>query len=134
MRVVLDTNVMVSAILGGTTGKILDFWLAERFELIVSDAVLKEYRDVLTRPKFAFDKDTINEIVYYIFTKAAFVTVNQAVHMISRDYADNRFLEAAIAGKADCIVSGDRHLLDLGQYRSIPIIKPNEFLRRLSGC
>ncbi len=65
MRVVLDTNVFVSAILGGKLGIILDEWRADQFTLLVSEAIVREYLDVIHRPKFKFSPVEIATITEY---------------------------------------------------------------------
>lgn len=128
MRVVLDTNVLVSAVLGGVLAKILDAWYAGRFTLLVNDEVLYEYRDVLSRPKFELTLDEVDGIVGYVFHHAEFVTVTRSLRVVESDPDDDKFLEVALAGRANLIVSGDRHLLALESYEHIPVIAGRAFL------
>ena len=132
MRVVLDTNVFVSALLGGKLRAVMDTWRAERFQLIVTDEIVLEYLAVLRRPRLALPPDVVDDILAYVFHKAEFLTPQQHLHVVETDASDDKFLEAAVAGNADLIVSGDRHLLNLGAYQHIPIITAREFLRRLT--
>ncbi|MBI5353701.1 MAG: putative toxin-antitoxin system toxin component, PIN family [Chloroflexi bacterium] len=127
-RVVLDTNILVSMALGGEVGKVNDEWKAEKFLLIVSDEIVSEYLDVLQRPKLHLKPYTIAVIMGRIYRKAEFVAPTERTPNIQPDPKDDKFLEAAIAGKVDIIVSGDKHLLDLKEFRSIPIITGREFL------
>lgn len=133
MRVVLDTNVFVSAVLGGKLGIILDEWKAGTFTLIVTDSVAAEYIDVINRPKFKIPSDEIVGVTDFLLDTAEFVTSAEEIFVVAADPTDNKFLEAAIAGQADFIVSGDNHLLDLGTFREIPIIKPRQFLDDLES-
>lgn len=133
IRVVVDTNVFISAVLGGALGNMIDHWRAGDFTLLVTDAIVREYLTVLRRPKFALPSDVVDSIIGYVFHKAEFVTPTEQLRVIEADPHDNMFLEAAIAGNATWIVSGDRHLLDLGNYRHIPIITAREFLNRLKS-
>jgi putative PIN family toxin of toxin-antitoxin system len=131
MRVVLDTNVLVSALLGGTASTVLDHWQADAFELVVTTEIVREYLEVLRRPKFQLPQDVVETIGVYLLRKAVFVTPLERLKVITANSADNRFLEAAIAGDAEVIVSGDKHLLDLGRFREVHIITLREFLDRL---
>lgn len=133
MRVVLDTNVFVSAVLGGKLGIILNEWMAEKFTLIVTDSIAAEYIDVINRPKFRISSDEIVGVTDYLLDTAEFVTSGEDIFAVTADPTDNKFLEAAIAGQVDFIVSGDNHLLELGSFREIPIITPRKFLEHLDS-
>lgn len=127
-RVVLDTNIFVSMAMGGQVGKINDKWRAGEFILVVSEDIVSEYLDVLQRPKLHLKSRTIATIVNRIYRKAGFVTPEDHVSAVQADPTDNKFIEAAIAGKVDYIVSGDKHLRDLKEFHSIPIITAREFI------
>jgi len=131
MRVVLDTNIFISAMLGGTLGIIVDQWKAGKFTLIVTVAIAREYLDVINRPKFKIPEDEIGATTNYLLQIAEFVTPEEEINIIAADATDNKFLEAAVAGKANLIVSGDGHLLELKSFRSIPIITAREFIAQL---
>lgn len=128
MRVVLDTNIFISAVLGGTLGVILDEWKAGKFTLIITDPIAREYLDVINRPKFKIPAEEIIATTDYLLQTAEFVTPQEKVEVIVADLTDNKFLEAAIAGQVDFIVSGDNHLLALKSFREIPIITGREFI------
>jgi len=132
MRIVLDTNVFVSAVLGGALRAVIDHWRAGRFTLIVTDEIVGEYLAVLRRRKFGLPNDVIDDIVGYVFRKAEFVTPVERLRVVEADPKDDKFLEAAVAGGAALLVSGDRHLSSLGAYRGIPVVSPREFLNRLA--
>jgi uncharacterized protein len=127
-RVVLDTNIFVSMALGGLVGKINDEWRAGKFILVVSEDIVSEYVDVLQRPKLHLKSRTIAAIVNRVYRKAEFVTPEEKIFVVLADTTDNKFIEAAIKGKTDYIVSGDKHLLELKEYKSIPIITAREFI------
>jgi uncharacterized protein len=127
-RIVLDTNIFVSMVLGGQVGKINDEWRAGKFTLVVSEEIVSEYLDVLQRPKLHLKSRTIAAVVSRVYRKAEFVTPEEKIFVVLADTTDNKFIEAAVAGKTDCIVSGDQHLLDLKEYQSIPILTAREFL------
>jgi len=121
-RVVVDTNIMVSAYLGGALEAVIVAWKAGKFTLIVSDQIASEYFSILKRPKFKIELDELEDFAALILSNAEFVLPEEHVLVIQADPSDNKFIEVAIAGKADYIVSGDRHLLDIKEYQSIPVI------------
>lgn len=132
-RVVLDTNIFVSMALGGLVGKINDEWRAGKFILVVSEDIVSEYLEVLQRPKLRLKSRTIAAIVNRVYRKAEFVMPEEKIFVVLADTSDNKFLEAAITGQTDYIVSGDKHLLDLTEYQSIPIITAREFIEILEA-
>jgi len=133
MRVVLDTNIFISMALGGQVGKINDAWTSGNLTLIVSDAIFSEYLDVLQRPKLHLTSETVLDILARVQRKAHFVAPTESVQAVEADPADNKFLEAAIAGQAIYVVSGDSHLLKLKTFRRIPIITAREFIEQLES-
>lgn len=133
MRVVLDTNIFISAVLGGRLSVIIDEWKVGKFKLIATDSIAHEYLDVINRPKFKIPQDEIIEVTDYLLQNAEFVTPEEKILIIVADPTDNKFLEAAIAGKANIIVSGDNHLLKVGSFRDIPIITAREFMDWLNN-
>ena len=136
MRVVFDTNTVVSAQFWfGAPRRALDAARADRFTLIVTETLIEELRDVLSRPKFKSriattgkDADTlVNEHVLL----AEMVQPAEIYSSLLRDADDLAILACAVGGQADCIVSGDDHLLELEHYDNIPIWTVNEFLNEL---
>lgn len=127
-RVVLDTNIIISSALGGALVLVLEKWDAEKFTVIVTTDLVSEYFEVLNRPKFGLKQATIDKITNYIYQFSEFVVPEERIQFIVDDPKDDKFLEAAIAGKVDFIVSGDNHLLELKEFRSIPIVSGREFL------
>ena len=128
MRVVLDTNIFISAILGGRLGVIIDDWKVGKFKLIVTDTIAQEYLEVINRPKFKIPQAEIIAVSDYLLQLAEFVTPEEEIHIIVADPTDDKFLEAAAAGQVNFIVSGDNHLLELKSFREIPIIAAKEFV------
>ena len=133
MRIVLDTNIFISAVLGERLGVIVDEWKAGKFTLIITDAIAREYLDVINRPKFKIPENEIITTTDYLLQTAEFVTTQEEISVIIADPTDNKFLEAAVAGKANLIVSGDRHLLELKSFREVPIITAREFITQLKS-
>jgi len=130
IRVVLDTNVLVSCLLfGGTPGALLDLWKTDRIRLLMCRAMVDECLRVLAYPKFSLSEDEIQYLLYEeVLPYAEMVAVRPGPVLIAEDPADDMFLRCAHAGRAQYILSGDRHLLDLKTYRRIKIISPADLL------
>jgi len=133
MRVVLDTSVLVSGLLGGALGVIIDEWKSGRFRLVVSEAIVHEYFDVISCPKFKITAEEITAATDYLLRTAEFVTPGPAINAVRADPSDDKFLEAALEGQADFVVSGDNHLLELKTFRGIPIISARQFVEELEN-
>jgi putative PIN family toxin of toxin-antitoxin system len=126
--VVLDTNVLVSALLTpqGPSARILDLITGLQLMLLLDHRILYEYRDVLRRPKFAFEKRDIDELIATLDRIGEFVV---AVPIFSNlpDADDLPFLEVALSGKADILVTGNKK--DYGRPpKGLRIYNPAEFL------
>ena len=132
MRVVLDTNVLVSALLfpGGAPEAVYRLGRQGRIELVSSGALLLELAQVLA-VKFALDRDGLEDAIVDLAQSAEIVRPTERLRVIERDPADDRVLEAAAEGQAGVIVSGDRHLLELREWRAIRIVRPGPFLGEL---
>lgn len=131
MRVVVDTNIIVSGYLGGELEEIIVAWKSGKFTLVISKAIADEYLKVLRRPKFKIERAEVDDFAALLLKIADFVIPLESINAIPADPTDNKFLEAAVEGKANLIVSGDGHLLELGTFRNIPIITAREFITRL---
>lgn len=127
---VLDTSVFVSAVLfRGPTSRIVSLWQAGRISLLMSAEVLKEYARILAYPKFKLSPEEMQAIIEQeLLPYIKPVKVKNIVSVIFQDPSDDKFLALAAAGKADYILSGDRHLLNLGSYSGARIFTPDEFL------
>ena len=133
MRVVVDTNIIVSAYLGGALEGIIIAWKSGRFTLVVSKEIAQEYLDVLRRPKFRIKSTEIDDFAALLLDRADFVIPLESLNVVQNDPTDNKFLEAALAGNANLIVSGDDHLLEIKVFRNISIIKPRRFVEMLQS-
>lgn len=129
-RVVLDTNVLVSALLfSGPPSRLVTLWRERRFVLLVSKDVLVEYYRVLAYPKFGFTREEIKDLIAEsVLPYAETVIVGTHPPVIREDPADDKFLFLADDGQARAIVSGDKHLLSLEKYRGIEILLVRSFL------
>jgi putative PIN family toxin of toxin-antitoxin system len=131
LRVVLDTNVVVSALLlaGSISRQAFDKAL-NRGTLLISAPTLLELTEVLHRPqfnKYLLEEERMRFLVG-LLKESELVETTEAI-TDCRDPKDNKFLELALCGKADCIISGDDDLLVLNPFREIAIITPRELLR-----
>jgi len=129
-KVVLDTNLFIAAFFNkkSFSYKILDMAKRNEISLIVSDEILKEINHILRniKPNSSF-KNKIN----LILKKAKLIKNIPKVKEIKKDSSDNKFLATAFAGKADFIISNDKHLLSLKKFYKIEILTPKNFLKKI---
>jgi putative PIN family toxin of toxin-antitoxin system len=136
-RVVIDTNILVSGIISkeGPTVAILDEWQKGKFVVVSSLKIIKEIVRVLHYPKIekakAIRKKEIRELVTTLLRFAVIVPGKLKIEVIEEDPEDNKFLEAAIEGQAGYILSGDKHLLGLQEFKEIKILTAKEFLDQI---
>ena len=135
MRTVLDTNQHVSAFINpdGNQAQILRIWHAGDIELGVSPPLVAEIDDVLHRPhiqqRYGLTDAQIEAHLMLLREFAVVVPGVVVVDVVSDDPDDNMIIACALEAEADVIISGDRHLLSLGSYRGIPIVRAADFLR-----
>lgn len=128
MRAVADTNVYISALnFGGTADEVLTLGRAQAIQLFISPSILQEVEGVLLS-KFRWSAARTRQAIAGIREFAQLVQPKESVHVIKDDEPDNRVLECALEARADVLVTGDRHLRQLGTFRGIPILSPGEFL------
>ncbi len=131
VRVVADTNVFISALMfGGLPGSFLDLALLQSFLLVTSPALLEELDEKL-RLKFGLSSKDADLVRAQLQSRGVVVEPTVMLDAIKVDPDDNRVLECALAGEANYIVSGDRHLLQLGAFDGIPILTVRQFLQVL---
>lgn len=136
MRAVVDTGIFVSALIRrrGTIGAVLNALREGRYTVIYSTDILVEVIEVLGRDKFRIkyhvEPNDITTLINLIRLRGELVIPNQKV-TACRDPKDDKFSEAALAGAADFLVSGDADLLDMISFEGVPILRPAEFLARL---
>ncbi len=138
MRIVVDTNILIGALItkGTPPDRLYQAWLRGEIELVTSTAQMAEVANVLARPRLRkfLDAGEAAAIVENIDTRALILDDPPDVDL-SPDPKDNPILAAAIAGKADLIVSGDKkHMLALGEVEGIPIVTARDALGRLSSA
>ena len=135
MRAVLDTNVLISSVIAtGVPHEIVVKGFSSEYQIVVSVATLTEFRDTLLKypEKFQMDEGDVQQEVETIRYFAEFVDPDEEITAVEDDPDDDKFLEAAVAGNVDYIVSGDRHLLDLDSFQGIEIVEPRAFYERLT--
>jgi putative PIN family toxin of toxin-antitoxin system len=135
MRVVLDTNVVVSAFIWqGTPFKLLEAAARGDIKLFCSAALMAELSEVLTREHLAAKliarRSSVHEAIATYAAQVIYVTPAQVPRVIAQDADDDQVVACALAANADLIVSGDKHLHSLGsEYQGIRIALPSEALR-----
>jgi len=129
LRVVLDTNVLVSAIISdGKPRDLLRKGISKEFTIVTSELILRELGTVLRRPKFKADEDEIHRIILALIQAAEVVELVSKLNLVEADPKDNMVVETAYDGRADFIVSGDSHLLALKSFRKIKVVDVKDML------
>ena len=128
--VVIDTNVLVSALLfGGVPGKLIPLWKERAIRPRASRETIEEYIRVLAYPKFQLTEEEINFLLQYeILAYFEILRVKEGPTLVVKDPSDDKFIRCAQAAGARIIISGDRHLLKLSPYHQIQILSPSDFL------
>ncbi len=131
MRVVLDTNVLISALLfKGEMSRIVGLWQKGKIVPLLSRETFNELRTVLEYPKFSLSRSEIRSLIEHeILPFFEVVNVSKHVKGACRDPGDDKFISCAISANADYIVTGDKDLSDLKKYRSIRIIHAPDFMK-----
>jgi uncharacterized protein len=134
MKIVLDANIFISALIveNGTQYKIVHH--KKRYAVVISEEILQEVEEVLhydrIQKKYNVSNQEIRSYLHQL-RRDCVIRVYPAVKVVDEDPDDNKYIACAKQVKADYIVTGDRHLLDLKEYRGIRIVTPTEFLRIL---
>lgn len=134
-RIVVDTNVLISAFgwKMGNEAALVRGCLRREFCLIISPDTIEEFREVARRPKFQFPPTKIATFTERILEVSELVIPERHFDAIADDPDDNLFLDVAVAGQADYIISGDRHLKELKRFKDIRILSTRNFFRILKG-
>lgn len=137
MRVVLDANIYVSSLISakGHPAKIITRWLQGEFALLVSQPIIDEILRVAAyeriQKKYSHVKENRLEFVALVAEQGMWVEPREPLNVIAADESDNRYVECAVSGQGQYIVSGDGHLLELGSYQGIVIAPPAAFIALL---
>jgi putative PIN family toxin of toxin-antitoxin system len=131
LKVVIDTNVVVSALLfGGVPGKLVSAWKHGDIHPFVSQDIIDEYMRVFAYPKFQLNPSEIEHLIYReILPFFEVVASKTGKKIVRKDPTDDKFIHCAIEGNIKVIISGDRHLLSLKQVDDIRILNPFQFLK-----
>lgn len=132
MKVVIDTNVFVSSIFGGLPRQVAELWFEGRITLCLSEPIVTEYQRVL-REIGSVDESEERELIEAFASGEGVLYTGDppAIEIASSDPDDDKFLECALELEAECVVSGDSDLLELGSYMGIPILTPRELLEQI---
>jgi putative PIN family toxin of toxin-antitoxin system len=136
MKAVLDTNVLISGVIStGVAHDVVVAGFRGEYQFIVSEATVTEFGDTLRKypEKFNMSEQEIQTEVTTVQMFAEFVDPDVNLTVVEEDPDDDKFLEAAVAGDADYLVSGDSHLLNLDSFRDIRIIDPRTFSEILAS-
>ncbi|MCK4405172.1 MAG: putative toxin-antitoxin system toxin component, PIN family [Hadesarchaea archaeon] len=128
MKVVLDTNVFIAAYFNrkSASARIIDLCLENKHKLIFSPRLRKELRLILKNVRAERE---FREKIRSLFVNASKVKPTKKVFTVKEDPEDNKFLECALEGEADYLITSDRHLLELEEFAQTKICKPTQFLK-----
>ena len=134
MKVVIDTKVFVSSFLetAGAPRKILELWKRGEIEICLSDEIVTEYINVLFRIGLKGEEE-IGELLELLNRKVniIFASTEKTLQLIGADPGDDKFVECAVVANADIIISTDKHLLDLKEYKHMKVLTPPEFIEQI---
>ena len=129
MKVVVDTNVLVSGVFfGGMPSRILEAWRDKRIDVVVSPDILEEYRRVGEHLETQFTDVSLAPFLALLVMNAEIIEPPDLPEQVSRDSDDDKFIACAIAGGCHVIISGDKDLLSISGYRGVKVVAPREFL------
>lgn len=129
-RIVIDTNIYISAIFwGGKPRDIVDLGRDNKIQIFSSDEIEKEMSRIL-KEKFKLDYKDEERILLDFSTFTNPIRISKHIHVVEDDPDDNKFIECAVECNANYIISGDRHLLNMKEYKGIEIISASDFLKK----
>ena len=129
MKVVVDTNVLISGVFfGGMPARVLEAWRDGKFDLVASPDILEEYRRVGEELAVRFTGVSLAPLLALLVMTAEIIEPPGLTEQVSRDPDDDKFIACALAGDCQCIISGDKDLLELSGYQGIKVVAPREFL------
>ena len=129
IKVVVDTNVFVSSFFGGNPRKIVDLWKSGQLTLCLSRPIINEYIEVLQRLGLKNERELSELLSLFAHGfHVLFSAKTPELHLVEEDPDDDKFIECAVALKADFIISGDKALIAIQDYMGIRIFSPKEFL------
>jgi putative PIN family toxin of toxin-antitoxin system len=129
MRIVVDTNVLVSSFFGGNPRKVINLWARGDITLCFSKDIIREYVEVLERLGLSEDQG-LSEVLS-LFARGVnclFTAKTPDLKIVENDPDDDKFIQCAVALKAQCVISGDKALLAIEDYMGIKIATPRQFI------
>jgi putative PIN family toxin of toxin-antitoxin system len=131
MRIVLDTNILISATMwdNSVSNKLLRILAEKDIEFFTSYDILEEYRKVLRRD-FKYEEESINKIILELLSYIQVIEPQRKIEIVKGDPDDNKIIECALESGSDYILTYDKHLLTLEEFEEIKILKPEDFLDR----
>lgn len=133
MRIVIDTNVIASAVFfGGTPYQLLRYIMEERVDAVASKEIVDEYEEIILRLQKKYPAISTRIPFRELLARFEIIRVSSDIH-VSRDPDDDKFVSCAVDGKCFYIVSGDSDLLSIGNYGDVEILTVADFLNRLEG-
>ncbi|VAW30946.1 hypothetical protein MNBD_CHLOROFLEXI01-57 [hydrothermal vent metagenome] len=137
MKIVLDANIYISSLIStlGNPRQIIEHWDQGNFEVLITQDILDEVGRILRYPRIVKrhkkDERKIRRYLKLLSAQTTVVKRVEKLNVVTDDESDNRYIECAVAGRADYIISGDNHLLEIGEYQGIIIFSPAAFTRLL---
>ena len=129
MKVVVDTNVVISGVFfGGMPSRILEVWRDKRIDVVVSPDILEEYRRVGEQLETQFTDVSLAPFLALLLMNAEIIEPPDLPEQVSRDSDDDKFIACALAGGCHVIISGDKDLLEVTGYQGLKVVAPQEFL------
>jgi putative PIN family toxin of toxin-antitoxin system len=130
MKAVVDTNVFVSSFFGGNPRKVIDLWKTGELILCLSAPIVEEYTAVLIRLGLGGENELAELLdLFARGTNLSFTARTPKLAVVAADPGDDKFIECAVALKADAIITGDRALRAIGSYMGIRILSPHELIK-----
>ncbi len=128
MKVVIDTNVLISGIFWkGYPNKVLNLWKEGKITPVISADMVSEFTRVMNDFKIQLPQGMIRQWTNLILRNSIMTEPEERISVVKDDPADNMFIEASVAGDAEYIISQDKHLLKLKSYKRVKIVNPEEF-------
>jgi uncharacterized protein len=128
MRIVVDSNVLISGLFwGGTPAEILHAWAEGKLKVVCSAEIIDEYNRIARRLNPGLDTSQIDRFLSFLIGRSEIVQPNHWFKVVLDDPGDNKFIECAFHAQANLIISGDKHLLRLEKFGPIQLLSPSEF-------
>ena len=132
-RVDIDTDVLISALINNGKSRKLFLKLLEEHTVILCSQMLAELADVISRDKFSVTRSQVDRFISILVKKATIVSVSSIPKVMLEDPDDDVVLATALSGKAEYIVSGDKHLLKIACYEKTQIVSVNHFIQIIAN-